>query len=102
MLPDAGAVACGRAGRDKAGHSPFGFPDGDCGVARVRADRARARIWFYGPALVISAALIAFPWVLPPAVHLNTALRPLNAVLLVGFARRRRHGGARAFDADGG
>jgi peptidoglycan/LPS O-acetylase OafA/YrhL len=59
------------------------------GIAASRAfDRMRRvrGVWLYGPALVMSAALIAFPWVLPSAVHLNTALRPLNAVLLLGFA----------------
>ena len=38
------------------------------------------------PGAALSAALIAYPGLLPPRVDLNTALRPLNALLLVGFA----------------
>jgi peptidoglycan/LPS O-acetylase OafA/YrhL len=42
--------------------------------------------WFYLPGAALGAALIAWPEVLPKALDLNTALRPLNAILLVGFA----------------
>ncbi len=63
------------------------------GVAASRAfDLLRANgraihgAWLYLPALTISAALIAWPALLPPRVDLNTALRPLNAAMLVGFA----------------
>jgi len=42
--------------------------------------------WLYLPGGVAGAALIAWPHVLPAGVDLNTALRPLNAMLLVGFA----------------
>jgi peptidoglycan/LPS O-acetylase OafA/YrhL len=40
----------------------------------------------YVPAATASAALIAWPCVLPSLIDLNTALRPLNAVLLIGLA----------------
>jgi len=46
----------------------------------------RSGVWLYGPALVLSAALIARPDWLPPRVDLNSALRPLNALLLIGLA----------------
>src|SRR6185369_9808274 len=42
--------------------------------------------WLYVPGVAIGAALIAWPRLLPPHVDLNTALRPLNALLLIGFA----------------
>ena len=42
--------------------------------------------WFYGPAALGGAALIARPGLLPAAIELNTPLRPLNALLLVGLA----------------
>jgi peptidoglycan/LPS O-acetylase OafA/YrhL len=45
-----------------------------------------AGAWLYLPGAAISAALIAYPGLLPPRVDLNSALRPLNAVLLLGFA----------------
>jgi peptidoglycan/LPS O-acetylase OafA/YrhL len=38
------------------------------------------------PAFGASAALIAWPGLLPPGVDLNSALRPLNALLLIGLA----------------
>src|SRR5262249_21710966 len=38
------------------------------------------------PGLLLAAALIAWPALLPPRVDLNTALRPLNGLLLIGFA----------------
>jgi peptidoglycan/LPS O-acetylase OafA/YrhL len=40
----------------------------------------------YLPAATASAALIAWPRVLPSLIDLNTALRPLNALLLIGLA----------------
>jgi peptidoglycan/LPS O-acetylase OafA/YrhL len=46
----------------------------------------RAGAWLYAPAIAIAAALIAWPAWLPPGVDLNTALRPLNGVLLIGLA----------------
>ncbi len=42
--------------------------------------------WLYLPAFALAAALIAFPWTLPRGVDLNSALRPLNAILLIGLA----------------
>jgi peptidoglycan/LPS O-acetylase OafA/YrhL len=62
------------------------------GIATARAyDLLRARPrrpagpWFYIPAAVIGAVLIADPQLLPGAIDLNSALRPLNALLIVGF-----------------
>ncbi|HEV2446003.1 MAG TPA: acyltransferase, partial [Candidatus Sulfopaludibacter sp.] len=62
------------------------------GIAACRAfelisssPRAPGGAWLYVPGLAIGAALIAFPGVLPGAVDLNSALRPLNAILLVGL-----------------
>ena len=40
----------------------------------------------YLPAFAVSAALLARPQLLPPGVDLNSALRPLNAAILVGLA----------------
>jgi peptidoglycan/LPS O-acetylase OafA/YrhL len=45
-----------------------------------------AGAWFYLPALGLGALLIARPGLLPAWVDLNTALRPINALLLLGFA----------------
>ena len=42
--------------------------------------------YLYLPATALSILFIAYPAVLPHSVDLNTALRPLNAILLVGFA----------------
>ncbi len=42
--------------------------------------------WLYLPAFLGAAALIAHPQLLPPGLDLNTALRPLNAILLIGLA----------------
>jgi len=41
--------------------------------------------WLYLPAGAAAAALIAWPQVLPGFVDLCSALRPLNATLLIGF-----------------
>ena len=51
-----------------------------------RRARRPAGMWLYLPGCALAAALIAWPGALPPGVDLNTALRPLNAVLLIGFA----------------
>ena len=51
----------------------------------VQSRRAPSGSWLYVSGGSLGAALIAFPRLLPPAVDLNSALRPLNAVLLVGF-----------------
>ena len=42
--------------------------------------------WLYLPGLAAGAALIAYPRVLPGPIDLNSALRPLNALLLIGLA----------------
>ncbi|HTS30726.1 MAG TPA: acyltransferase [Bryobacteraceae bacterium] len=69
------------------------FSDFLMGIAASRAydllleSRRRPHgAWFYVPAGILGAALIAFPGVLPAHVDLNSALRPLNALLLIGFA----------------
>ena len=51
----------------------------------ARARRVPAGAWLYVPGVLLSGVLIAFPQVLPGAIDLNSALRPLNALLLVGF-----------------
>jgi peptidoglycan/LPS O-acetylase OafA/YrhL len=48
--------------------------------------KARSGVLLYLPAAALSAALIARPDWLPPGVDLNSALRPLNAALLIGLA----------------
>lgn len=50
-----------------------------------RARRVPAGAWLYVPGASLGAALIAFPRMLPASIDLNSALRPLNAILLVGF-----------------
>lgn len=52
----------------------------------VRSHRRPDGMWLYLPGAALGAALIAYPQLLPPHVDLNTALRPLNALLLIGFA----------------
>lgn len=42
--------------------------------------------WLYLPCLFAAATLIVFPQLLPAGIDLNSALRPLNAMVLVGFA----------------
>ena len=61
------------------------------GVAAARlydflAPRFRSGVLLYLPAAALSIALIACPGWLPPGADLNTALRPLNAALLIGLA----------------
>jgi peptidoglycan/LPS O-acetylase OafA/YrhL len=59
------------------------------GIAAARIfeyARGRAGAWIYLPAFVASAALLARPQMLPQGVDLNSALRPLNAALLIGLA----------------
>lgn len=69
------------------------FADFAMGIAaasiygRLRSSAvAPAGKWLYLPAAALGMALIAWPGLLPSVVDLNTALRPLNALLLVGFA----------------
>jgi len=52
----------------------------------ARAEHRPAGFWLYIPAAALGGALIAWPGMLPGSVDLNSALRPLNATLLVGFA----------------
>jgi peptidoglycan/LPS O-acetylase OafA/YrhL len=52
----------------------------------ARARRQPAGYWLYVPGAVAGAALIAFPELLPSGVDLNSAWRPLSAMLLLGFA----------------
>ena len=59
------------------------------GIAAARiyeSVKGRAGAWWSVPAFGLSAALIAWPRLLPPGVDLNSALRPLNAALLIGLA----------------
>jgi peptidoglycan/LPS O-acetylase OafA/YrhL len=63
------------------------------GVAAARtyglmAERgwARSGAWLYVPAVALGGAAIARPEWLPRGVDLNSALRPLNAALLIGLA----------------
>jgi len=59
------------------------------GIAAARiyeCIRGSAGAWLYLPAFALSAALIARPQFLPLGVDLNSALRPLNALLLIGLA----------------
>jgi peptidoglycan/LPS O-acetylase OafA/YrhL len=51
-----------------------------------RAPRRPAGAWLYIPGLAAGAALIAWPKLLPSGIDLNSALRPLNAAMLIGFA----------------
>ena len=66
------------------------FADFLMGIAAAALyDRVRDRLagyWLYVPGGALGAALIAWPQLLPAAIDLNTALRPLNAMLLVGLA----------------
>jgi peptidoglycan/LPS O-acetylase OafA/YrhL len=52
----------------------------------MRRGRRPAGMWLYLPGCSLGAALIAWPALLPRGIDLNTALRPVNAVLLTGFA----------------
>ena len=42
--------------------------------------------WLYLPGLAGAAGVIAYPGVLPDSIDMNTALRPLNGLLLIGLA----------------
>ena len=55
--------------------------------ARLAATARRARgSWFYWTGAALLATLIAWPGLLPAGLDLNSVLRPLNAMLLVGLA----------------
>ena len=69
------------------------FADFVMGIAAAgvyeRLTNSRVKLpgyWLYVPGSLFGAALIAWPGLLPGSVDLNSALRPLNALLLVGFA----------------
>ena len=51
-----------------------------------RGSRAPAGAWLYVPGVALAAALIAYANWLPQPIDLNSALRPVNAILLIGFA----------------
>jgi len=58
-----------------------------CAYDLLTATPRRPRgAWLYVPGGLLGALLIAYPQFLPPHIDLNTALRPLNALLLIGFA----------------
>jgi peptidoglycan/LPS O-acetylase OafA/YrhL len=46
----------------------------------------RRGYWLYAPAAVAGVLLIAVPGLVPAAIDLNSALRPLNMLLLIGLA----------------
>jgi peptidoglycan/LPS O-acetylase OafA/YrhL len=52
----------------------------------MRAPSRPGGAWLYAPGMALGAALIAYPAVLPGPIDLNSALRPLNAILLIGLA----------------
>jgi len=57
------------------------------GWLELRRDRVRLAPVLYLPAIVFGAGLIAYPRVLDGTyLDLNTALRPLNAIALIGLA----------------
>src|ERR1035441_956527 len=47
--------------------------------------KAPAGMWLYVPGCLAAATVIAYPQWLPWSIDLNSALRPLNALLLIGF-----------------
>jgi peptidoglycan/LPS O-acetylase OafA/YrhL len=58
-----------------------------CAYDLLMARESRpAGAWLYAPAGIAAACLIAWPGLLPAGIDLNTALRPLNALLLIGLA----------------
>jgi peptidoglycan/LPS O-acetylase OafA/YrhL len=69
------------------------FSDFLMGIAAARAydlitaaPRRPAGAAIYLPAFAAAAAVTAWPQILPHSLDLNTALRPLNATLLIGLA----------------
>jgi peptidoglycan/LPS O-acetylase OafA/YrhL len=52
----------------------------------MRRDRPPRGWWLYIPGFLGAASLIAYPGVLPEFIDLNSALRPMNALLLIGLA----------------
>jgi peptidoglycan/LPS O-acetylase OafA/YrhL len=51
-----------------------------------RTRRKPCGAWLYLPASLLFVTLIGWPALLPGGIDLNTAVRPLNALMLVGFA----------------
>jgi peptidoglycan/LPS O-acetylase OafA/YrhL len=51
----------------------------------TRRGKAPAGWWLYIPGFLGVAGFIAYPQLLPSSVDLNTAIRPFNALLLVGL-----------------
>jgi peptidoglycan/LPS O-acetylase OafA/YrhL len=51
----------------------------------LRGGRVKSGVWLSGAGVCAAVALIAYPSVLHGAIDVNTALRPLNALMLVGF-----------------
>ena len=51
-----------------------------------RWPRVPAGAWLYVPGVALAAALIAYAHWLPQPIDLNSALRPVNAILLIGLA----------------
>jgi peptidoglycan/LPS O-acetylase OafA/YrhL len=51
----------------------------------VRSKRRPPGWWLYIPGCTMAAAVLAYPGLLPRGIDLNTAMRPLNAVALIGF-----------------
>jgi peptidoglycan/LPS O-acetylase OafA/YrhL len=52
----------------------------------LESGHAPRGVWLFGPAAALSVALIAWPSLLPSGLDLNTATRPLNALLIMGLA----------------
>jgi len=57
-----------------------------CAYGLVIRKRPPAGWKFYAPGFAGVALVLAYPEMLPKAIDLNSALRPLNAVLLIGLA----------------
>jgi peptidoglycan/LPS O-acetylase OafA/YrhL len=51
----------------------------------LRNPRRPAGWWLYAPGCLLGAAVLGYPGLLPRGLDVNTALRPLNAVALVGL-----------------
>jgi peptidoglycan/LPS O-acetylase OafA/YrhL len=86
---------CRAAGVPEVWKPILHFSDFAMGIAAARAYELsgpfRRRLagrghWLYLPAIGISAAVIAYPELLRGLMELNAPLRPLNALMLIGFA----------------
>jgi len=90
LLSHAGSLDSGRSRRSQALIHLADFVMGIAAACVFDLISRRARrpvgMWLYLPGCALAAALIAWLKPLPPGVDLNTALRPLNAVLLIGLA----------------